>query len=328
MRKRSKRVDAQVSHPVAQSGYCNIRTVDDKLTPISNEVPTSSQPNIMLPPERLQNTPWKAIPDSEGTTSNRPDIMPPSHRSQNKPRDSIPPSEIRSTDIVILVLGTTGSGMSNFINVLTGMRPEDGAHAYISCTEDVIAYPYYRGAQRYVFVDTPGFSPILASQKVAFEKIAEWLAATYRETRLQFNGVIYIRRITETRRSRFERTSFRICANLIGNEAAHRVRLVTTMWDDPQDGSGLSAGVDRENRLKEEQWGSLINEGAMCERFLNTPESAWDIVHGLGVEKKESLLIQRELVDMRTPLRQTTAGMEFRESSTSLGVLLKRLYGL
>lgn len=69
--------------------------------------------------------------------------------------------------------------MSNFINVLTGMRPEDGAHGYISCTQDVIAYPCDRGVQRYVFVDTPGFNATYSSQKKVFKKVAEWLEATY-----------------------------------------------------------------------------------------------------------------------------------------------------
>ncbi|KAI6134321.1 hypothetical protein EDD17DRAFT_1651723 [Pisolithus thermaeus] len=252
-----------------------------------------------------------------------------SQRPQNKPRKAIHRSEIRSTDIVILVLGTTGSGMSNFINALTGMRPEDGAHGYVSCTADVIAYPCYYGTQRYIFVDTPGFNATYTSQKEVLEKIAKWLSVTYEEKRLQFNGVIYTRRITETHRSRSERSSFQICANLIGNEAAHRVRLVTTMWDDPQDGLNFSAEENRESKLKEEQWRSLINEGATCERFLNTPVSAWDIVHGLGVDRKMSLLLQRELVDTGKPLKQTSAGMRLhKESPTSLGGMVKRLFGL
>ncbi|KIK17565.1 hypothetical protein PISMIDRAFT_222849 [Pisolithus microcarpus 441] len=92
------------------------------------------------------------------------------------------------------------------------------------------------------------------------------------------------------------------------------------MWDDPQDESDTSTEEDRESRLKEEQWRFLIHEGARCARFLNTPESAWDIVHGLGVERKESLLLQRELVDMKKPLKQTTAGKRLhKESPTSLG---------
>ncbi|KAI6019500.1 hypothetical protein BKA83DRAFT_4306813 [Pisolithus microcarpus] len=226
--------------------------------------------------------------------------------SQNGPREALPPSKIKSTDIVI-----------------TGR--------YISCTEDVIAYPCYHDARRYVFVDTPGFNATYSSQKEVFEKIAKWLAATYQERKLQINGVIYTRRITDTHRCRSERTSFRICANLIGTEAAHHVRLVTTMWDDrhPRDGSNLSTEEDRKSRLKEEQWRFLIHGGAGCARFLNIPESAWDRVHGLGVERKENLLLQRELVDMKKPLKQTAARKQLhKESPASLGGLLRRLFGI
>ncbi|KAI6041762.1 hypothetical protein EDC04DRAFT_1163459 [Pisolithus marmoratus] len=225
------------------------------------------------------------------------------------------------------VMGTTGSGMSNFINALTNMRPEDGAHGYISCTADVIAYPCYHGGQRYIFVDTPGFNATYSSQKAVFERIAKWLAATYQESRLQFNGVIYTRRITETL-CRSERTSFRVCAHLIGNDVADRVRLVTTMWDEPEVHSDTSTAENRENKLKEEQWESLIGAGAMCERFFNTSDSAWGIVQRLGVERKASLLLQRELVDMRKPLKQTTAGMRLhKESPSSLRGLFRRLFG-
>lgn len=252
-------------------------------------------------------------------------MLPPSQRPQNRPRKALPRSEIRSTDIVIIVLGTTGSGMSNFINVLTGMKMEDGANGYISCTADVIAYPCYHGGQRYIFVDTPGFNATYSSQKAVFEKIAKWLAATYQESRLQFNGVIYTRRITEAR-CRSERSSFQVCANIVGNHAADRVRLVTTMWDEFED---RSPAESMENKLKEEQWQLLINGGATCQRFLNTPGSAWDIVHSLGTERKASLLLQEELVDIRKPLKQTTAGMRLhKESPASLGGLLKRLFGI
>lgn len=48
--------------------------------------------------------------------------------------------------------------MNNFIDILTGTRPEDRAHGYIMGAEDVIAYPYYHGTQRYIFVDTPSIN--------------------------------------------------------------------------------------------------------------------------------------------------------------------------
>ncbi|KAI6009962.1 hypothetical protein EDC04DRAFT_2581317, partial [Pisolithus marmoratus] len=196
---------------------------------------------------------------------------------------------------------------TQFINVLTGMRPERGAHGYISCTGDVVAYSCHRGGQRYIFVDTPGFNATYSSQKTVFKKIAKWLAATY-SSRLQFNGVIYTRRITEPL-CRSERSSLELCANLIGNDVADRVRLVTTMWDEREGESDTSAEENMENRLKQEQWRSLIDKGAMCARFFNTSKSAWDIVQGLEVKRKASLLLQRELVDMGKSLKQTTAGM-------------------
>ncbi|KAI6009961.1 hypothetical protein EDC04DRAFT_837757 [Pisolithus marmoratus] len=159
-----------------------------------------------------------------------------------------------------------------------------------------------RDHQRYIFVDTPGFNATYKSQKAVFENIANWLEATYRETRLQFTGAIYVRRITATESARSEQNSFQIFAKLVGNEAADRVRLVTTMWDEPEVPSRVLAMEDRENRLTEGQWAPLMRAGAVYARFDNTPESAWGIVRGLGMGKK-ALLLQRELVDMRKTLK-------------------------
>ncbi|KAL4071605.1 hypothetical protein V8B97DRAFT_409681 [Scleroderma yunnanense] len=234
-------------------------------------------------------------------------------------RKPIPLSDIVPSDIVILILGITGSGMSNFINKLTGVEEERESRQLVSCTKDVKAYACVRGRQRFIFVDTPGFNATYMSQRAVFTKTAEWLQSTY------LTGVIYMHRITDTYESGTAYQSFRIFSGMCGEKAADRVRLVTTMWDEEYE---QPRSLQMESRLKTE-WGSLLNAGASYERFYNTADSAWQIVNGLGYQRK-ALLLQREIVDMGKKMEETTAGMRVpREERKPTGFfdLVKRLFG-
>ncbi|KAI6043476.1 hypothetical protein EDC04DRAFT_708802 [Pisolithus marmoratus] len=217
-------------------------------------------------------------------------------------RTLVPTSEIRPDDVVILVMGKTGSGMSNFINKLTRMPPEDGADQLFSCTKDVCAYGCFRNGKRFIFVDTPGFNNPKMPQSKVLEKIATWLEETYKRS-IMLTGLLYTHSIADSSRFATDMQSFQLLGRLCGNEAADRVQLVTTMWD--EEDQLVAEQVER--TLKKTQLQSLIRAGARLSRFDNTSETAWNIVRELGNTKK-ALLLQKELVDMRTMLKDTTAG--------------------
>ncbi|KAG6330586.1 hypothetical protein ID866_8504 [Astraeus odoratus] len=91
-------------------------------------------------------------------------------------RKVVPPSEINPGDKVILVMGSTGSGMSHFINILTGMPEEPDAGKFDSCTRDVLAYSYGHQSGRFILVDTPGFdSTHYSSSYAVLEVVPKWL---------------------------------------------------------------------------------------------------------------------------------------------------------
>ncbi|KAL4077506.1 hypothetical protein J3A83DRAFT_1595531 [Scleroderma citrinum] len=184
------------------------------------------------------------------------------------------------------VLGTTGSGMSNFINKLTGMPAENETHTLGSCTTHVRAYA----------CDNDG-KP-------------HWLRTTYRSS-IKLAGIIYTYRIIDTHASGEELVSLHLLAALCGDEMADRVRLVTTMWDE----SDVELGRDTENRIISGPWKLLLDAGSHHERFFNTQESAWDIVLRLG-DGKKALLLQRELVDIGVELVQTTAARQLLRGTT------------
>ncbi|KAI6103009.1 hypothetical protein F5141DRAFT_1008002 [Pisolithus sp. B1] len=182
------------------------------------------------------------------------------------------------------------------------MQPEDGAGQLFSCTKTVCAYKCYHNGQRFIFVDTPGFNNGQLSQCVVFTAIATWLKETYRKS-IELTGVIYTHNLREDGMGAVDEQSFQLLCRLCGNEAADRVRLVTTMWDDVDE----SEAVEVEETLKRTHWQSFVQAGARPRRFNNTSESAWNIVESLGITTK-TLLLQKELVDMGKALEDTTAG--------------------
>ena len=99
--------------------------------------------------------------------------------------------------------------------------------------------------------------------------------------------------------------NFRMFGELCGDQAAKKVVLVTTMWDEVQQ----DTGVCREKELFEKYWNTMINYGASTARFSSSADSAWEIIDPiLKQHAAEVLLLQEELVDLKRALSETQAG--------------------
>ncbi|KAI6143791.1 hypothetical protein BKA82DRAFT_4017488 [Pisolithus tinctorius] len=75
-----------------------------------------------------------------------------------------------------------------------------------------------------------------------------------------------------------------------GKEAIDQLRLVTTASDEDEPAYHTQTRCELMHRFRG------VLGGARCEKFDNTPESAWAIVEGLGDEKKV-FSIQKKMVD-------------------------------
>ena len=91
--------------------------------------------------------------------------------------------------------------------------------------------------------------------------------------------------------------------NLCGPKALKNVVLVTTMWDEVEE----EEGREREAELSANYWNTMLELGCRTSRFLNTTESAWDIVSQFQ-KARCTVLLQRELVDLHLELAETSAG--------------------
>ena len=95
---------------------------------------------------------------------------------------------------------------------------------------------------------------------------------------------------------------------LCGKNAFHSVILTTTMWDEVDE----ETGEERERELKDKYWKSMLELNSTTSRFLRTRESAFDIIEPLidAANKRSSVLLQDELVDMHKSLPATAAGQK------------------
>ena len=99
--------------------------------------------------------------------------------------------------------------------------------------------------------------------------------------------------------------NLRMFGELCGDQAVKKVVLVTTMWDNVQQ----DTGVRREKELFDNYWKTMINLGASTARFSNSAASAWKIVDIiLKQHETEVLLLQEEIVDLKRALHETQAG--------------------
>lgn len=100
--------------------------------------------------------------------------------------------------------------------------------------------------------------------------------------------------------------NLRMFEDLCGKNAFHNVVLTTTMWDQVDEETG---GV-REEQLKSIYWRTMLERNSTTSRFKGTRESALRLIEPLidAANKKSSLLLQEEMVDLRSKLPETSAG--------------------
>ncbi|KDR82088.1 hypothetical protein GALMADRAFT_221975 [Galerina marginata CBS 339.88] len=187
-------------------------------------------------------------------------------------------------DIIIAIMGQTGTGKSNLVDHLTGMTGKPGKRAgdtLMSCTSDVCAirvenHPKYKN--RLVVVDTPGFddSDTNKSDTEILAIIDQWLIELYKSN-IFLHGIIYTHRITDIRLSGACCRSLGIFAELCREKDVKNVLFVTTMWDEVLIAETASEEFEREQHLKNE-WKSMFERDVCTARFYNTSESAWGII--------------------------------------------------
>jgi len=219
----------------------------------------------------------------------------------------------KPTDLVIAVMGPTGVGKSTFINALFGKDVTEVGHELKSCTSSLkhvtCALPT-DPRRRLVVVDTPGFDDTYEDDAEILRRISVWLAVSYTKD-MKLAGVIYLHEISQTRMLGTTRKNLEMFRKLCGDDALSSVILGTTKWSEV----APKVGDERVKQLQDNFWQDMIEKGSKVFKFLNTRESAWEMVDYLLKEHKDSvdfLQLQKELVDLQKIIPYTDAGKELR----------------
>lgn len=225
---------------------------------------------------------------------------------------------ITSLDVVILVMGITGSGKSTFISELVKEDVQVG-HDLSSCSSGVnfFALEYQQG-RRLFLVDTPGFSDTYQSDGEVLKDIAFILAQLHR-TQVPIAGIVYLHRITDNRLSGTAARSLKILAKMCGENAYNRVVLVTSMWDTvrlPGDNADFLSAIRRENQLRQADaaWQGLCSQGSLSLRWTRSSDghSSMAVIDALmDIHLQHGsfdMRIQVELVEEGKQLHETEAG--------------------
>ena len=213
-------------------------------------------------------------------------------------------------DIIIAVMGTSGSGKTTFISRCIGEDVGIG-HGSHSDTQDVAIHSFRRGGQIIHLIDTPGFDNVYLADVHILNNLIFWLSHAYRaEPKLLLSGIIHLQPICKAD-IRPSIMDLEIMKLLCGEQNFGAVWLATTMWEvaSPERGLKHEQELMSTNRF----WAGLIRRGSKVCRHQDSEASAFAIVDQIIAHHQSVVLsIQRQMVDDYLEVDQTDAGRYLR----------------
>ncbi|PVF96699.1 hypothetical protein CPB86DRAFT_708616 [Serendipita vermifera] len=221
-------------------------------------------------------------------------------------------------------MGPTGTGKSTFVNLISGSQ-FPVSHGLKSCTTEMMATkPFLVNGHPVILLDTPGFDDTNERDTDILAEIATTLAATHRRGKL-LSGILYFHNIEDRKMRGISVRNHRLFRHLCGEDPMRSVIIVTNMWTPSVD---ESTGSQREQELRTEAefFKYSIDAGASLMRHYNNTKTATDIIQTiLSIEReREALKIQKEMVEERRRIDETSAANELKSDFDMLIERLKR----
>ncbi|KAF9042282.1 hypothetical protein BJ165DRAFT_262484 [Panaeolus papilionaceus] len=207
-----------------------------------------------------------------------------------------------SKDLLILIMGPTGAGKSAFIEALSGSNSLGISRDQLdSYTQDIATYelnitwedpgtdasstePDNRSERVYI-LDSPGFSDSELSELEIITMVNKWMKAHRCE---YIDCILYLCPITDTRLPGSKRRTMKMVKRLSGFgeglEEPGTMMVVTTMWNRIWNERTKMAAEERFAQLRDDIWKDLVDAGGVITRFLNTHESALEVINTLCVK--------------------------------------------
>ncbi|PPQ91779.1 hypothetical protein CVT25_000424 [Psilocybe cyanescens] len=233
-------------------------------------------------------------------------FMYPNSNIRCDPVDLTRPSELKPDDIIIMLIGQTGTGKSNFIDKATGQAGKRAHSTLQSVTTNMEAvrfknHPKYQ--DRLILIDTPGFKDA-DTDITTLDLIGRWLFIT-KQKLVFLEAIIYFHRISDIRMTAEQRRTLRLFSDLCGRKFKDRVIFATTMWDDLNAEEKCNAQM-REKDLTTMFWDGLIDDKATVLRFENTTDSSWGLIN-VALRRTPK---KRELLQFQKDMKRTDGHLE------------------
>lgn len=209
-------------------------------------------------------------------------------------------------DIIIAIMGPTGSGKSSFIDKVTGHTGVGVGHDLTSHTSEVKATRCTFEESSVVLVDTPGSDGMTKADLNVLEMISNWLNKEYQKG-TTLAAILYFHRITDNHMpAGTPLKNLRVFQKLCGKNAMPKVVLVTTMWDEVEE----DVGQQRLMKLKDGYWKVMTSGGSTTFEYMNTQASAMQLLEAIACQEREQegIRLQEEISEMGLELRETAAG--------------------
>jgi hypothetical protein len=217
-------------------------------------------------------------------------------------------------EIMIVVLGLTGSGKTTFANLAArglGDQPELKVGVGLDpCTKDPQSISFKLDGHNIVLIDTPGFDDDGRNDLEIFEGIGRWIDKSGFKGQ-PLDGVIILHPITSNNDVGYaENKRTKLIEGILGGGAYRRVVIASTMWDGYYEGAFGDGFTKRTQQL----WASFIRGGAHITKHDGTQVSAHNIIQHIIGKRREGTgtLLQLELANNKR-FAETTAGREFKK---------------
>ncbi|KAF5322198.1 hypothetical protein D9619_000405 [Psilocybe cf. subviscida] len=228
--------------------------------------------------------------------------------------------QIHRGDIVIAILGPSGSGKSEFINTVAGCHVAPTGADLNSCTDAVRAYKCKHPVDdRYVIlVDTPGLDDSDRTDFAVLDAVTKWLHETYLQ-KILLSGVLQLHNITEKRMRGPQLRGLATLSELCGPEAKANLVMLTTFWDLVD----VEVAATREAELIEKFFRKdFLTEGASVHRLQpKTRDCAWDVIDLFKIGARltpKPLRVQVEMGDKNKQFYQTSVFQYLLQYWTSI----------
>ncbi|KAF5367597.1 hypothetical protein D9757_010648 [Collybiopsis confluens] len=211
-------------------------------------------------------------------------------------------------DVVIVVMGCTGTGKSSFVRLLTGdssVKVSDSLESETRAVK-VVRFTDRTSGRNITIVDTPGFddSRTDITDTVVLKEITSFLLDEYDNNR-KVDGLVYLHRIIDTRFGGQSNINLRMFQQLCGPDAYKNVVVSTTFWDQL---NSPRLGEKRELELKKKFFSEMVQGGATFTRQNCTMDSARKVLRHVLTLDPVDVQIVNEIRKEGKSLEETSAG--------------------